>query len=100
MAPRVKDSSFHTAVTRKIVLDTLPYIAALQPQSLEAPVETPAPATAKPREAATANQARAAKAEAPLMSRGLATDVKALSKATAAGLGIPFGLVVLRSLFF
>ncbi|MHC5019594.1 MAG: hypothetical protein ACYTGX_05690 [Planctomycetota bacterium] len=96
MAPRVKDSDFHAAVTKQIVLDTLPYIAALQPPRLKPPAgEAPAP-----RIAATANMARAAKLEAPLMPRGLRTDLTALAKAALAGLGIPFALVVLRSLVF
>jgi hypothetical protein len=96
MAPRVKDSAFHAAVTKQIVLDTLPYIAALQPP----PATKPQSTEPKPRVAATANMARATKLEAPLMPRGLRTDLTALAKAALAGLGIPFALVVLRSLVF
>jgi hypothetical protein len=95
MAPRVS-SGFHEAATKQIVLnlDTLPYIVAVPPTPVKGSTSP------KPREAATANQARAAKAEAPMMPRGLKTDVTALAKAVLAGLGIPFALVVLRALVF
>lgn len=64
-------------------------------------VMTPQPGLEpKPRMAATANQARAAQAEAPLMPRGLWQDVGGLLTAAVAGLGIPFAAVVLRSFYF
>ncbi len=100
MAPRVVESGVHEAVTKQIVLnlDTLPYIVAVPPIPVKTLTPPTPPTPPKPREAATANQARAAKAEAPMMPRGLKIDVTALAKAALAGLGIPFALVILRSL--